>query len=77
MRQEFDSTVSREEQLMRTAKAKRPGRKHLHQASSRVAQRRKNAPRNRAKLQAAKSKAFHALVRAYWAGDRDTNPAAK
>jgi hypothetical protein len=76
MRLEFDSSVSRIEQLERTAQAKTPGRKHQKRAGVR-ANERKRAAKVRASQHASKiRKAFRSGVAAYWKGETDQNPEA-
>ena len=77
MRLEFAADVPRVVQLMRTAAAKQPGRKHNKRPGVRVKDRRaaqdKKAWVQRQKLDKRKSDS----IRAYWAGESEENPAAK
>jgi hypothetical protein len=76
MRLEFDSKTPRLEQLKAVSDHKQPGRKHQHKPSNRAVQRKANSRKRaeKAKLRAMKRKSDE--IRAYWRGERDTNPAA-
>ena len=74
MKMDFDASVSRIEQLMRSAGARKVGRKHNHTPSRRVLDRRKAAHVRSCKMAAIKSKAFKQQVAAYWRGELDNFP---
>lgn len=62
------------EQLLRTAAMHTPGRKHQKRKGVKASQRAKNSGVRSSKHKAMKANLFHAQVRAYWAGERDTYP---
>lgn len=75
MKRNFDSSVSREEQLQRVAADKQPGRKHQKRMGpGKKANKQSNAARNSAKLASGKAKLHREKVAAYFAGKLDKYP---
>lgn len=76
MRLEFDNRVPRAEQLLRTAAAKQPGRKHQKRKGVRAKQRELQKKKHQSALRAKARGEFSARVAAYWRGESDINPMA-
>lgn len=76
MKQDFPNTMPHWEMLLRTSAMHTPGRKHQKRKGVKATQRAKNSAIRGAKFKKLKTDAFGEKVRAYWRGERDTNPAA-
>lgn len=76
MRQEFGNNITRAEQLMRVALAKKPGRKHQKRKGVKAKERDRVRVGRHNALVAARRKAFTMKVAEYWRGERAENPSA-
>jgi hypothetical protein len=70
----FDRDMPVHEQLLRVSQTTKKGRKHNHQPSSRVIERKKAGQALWEVMLKRKREAYSAEVKAYWAGLRETHP---
>lgn len=74
MRMDFDSSVSKVDQILRSASRKEPGRKHQKRIGAKKKEKLKATAKRRAKLQTSSMRKYKEQVSKYWNGERDTYP---
>lgn len=71
---DFDSSVSKVDQILRSASRKQPGRKHQKRMGAKKKEKLKATAKRRAKLETISVRKFKDEVSKYWNGQRDTYP---